>query len=415
MNHQATCHQPDQDSLTRRRFLAGTLGAAVPLAASSSTAQEAVLTQAPAPSRRIRTGFVGLGGRGLWIAKLFLEHGGYEASAVADYFPEVAAAGGRELGVDAARCFSGLSGFRKVIDSGIEAIVLEVPPFFLPEMCEAAVEAGLHVFMAKPVASDVPGALRVEAAAALATRKNRCFLVDYQAPTEPHHIEIVSRIREGAIGSIAHVESRGICEGFGDPKVSLEESLKDLIWVNHVALGCDYIGNFDIHAVDLAVWVLGERPVAAIGTSAIRRADPHGDSRDVCDVLFEYASGVPHRHIGMGLRNRSASDLSCAVSGTAGNGRIAYFGKTFLHGGSRPYAGGEVTNLYKTGAQRNITTFHHDIVTERSENLTVRRAIDGCLACILGREAAARKTRLTMEQLLAENTALTLDLSWLKA
>ena len=405
----------DTTRVSRRGFMGGAIGAALPIAAAlTARAQNDAAAPEARPLRKIRTGFVGLGGRGLWIAKLFLEHGGYEAVAVADYFPEVAAAGGKGLGVDPSRCFSGLSGFRKVIDSGIEAIVLEVPPWFFPEMSEAAVAAGLHVFMAKPVASDVPGALRVEAAAALATKKRRCFLVDYQAPTEPHHLEIVRRIHDGAIGSLAHVETRGICEGFADPPVSVESSLRDLIWVNHVALGCDYIGNFDIHAIDLALWAIGERPIAASGVSQIRRINPHGDSRDVCDVMFEYPCGVPHRHIGLGLRNRSASELSCSVSGSVGNARIAYWGKSFLHGGPQPYAGGEITNLYKVGAQRNITAFHQDIVAERIDNPTVRRAIDGCLACILGREAAARSTRLTMDELLAEHHALTVDLSSLK-
>jgi hypothetical protein len=44
-----------------------------------------------------------------------------------------------------------------------------------------------------------------------------------------------------------------------------------------------------------------------------------------------------------------------------------------------------------------------------------RRPIDGCLACILGREAAARGTELTMEQVLKENRKLEVDLTGLKA
>jgi hypothetical protein len=45
----------------------------------------------------------------------------------------------------------------------------------------------------------------------------------------------------------------------------------------------------------------------------------------------------------------------------------------------------------------------------------VERSIDGCLACILGREAAARGQELTMEQLLKENKKKPVDLTGLKA
>ena len=46
---------------------------------------------------------------------------------------------------------------------------------------------------------------------------------------------------------------------------------------------------------------------------------------------------------------------------------------------------------------------------------TVRRSVDGCLACILGREAADRGVELTMEQILQENRKLEVNLEGLKA
>jgi hypothetical protein len=110
--------------------------------------------------RKIKLGVVGCGGRGAWIASLFREHGGYEMHAVADHFPEVAEAAGSALGVAPARRFSGLSGYHKLIESGVEAVALETPPCFFPEHVQAAVDAHLHVYMAKPIAVDVPGCLQ---------------------------------------------------------------------------------------------------------------------------------------------------------------------------------------------------------------------------------------------------------------
>ena len=76
---------------------------------------------------------------------------------------------------------------------------------------------------------------------------------------------------------------------------------------------------------------------------------------------------------------------------------------------------GTVDNLYEAGAMRNIATFHRNVVEDRYANETVRRAVDGTLATILAREAAARRTRLTMDELLRENQRLELDLSGLKS
>ena len=71
---------------------------------------------------------------------------------------------------------------------------LKVPPYFHPEQAAAAVEAGKHVYLAKPVAVDVPGCLSVEASGRKATAKKLCFLVDFQARTLPIFQDAVQQI-----------------------------------------------------------------------------------------------------------------------------------------------------------------------------------------------------------------------------
>ncbi|MBE2213469.1 MAG: Gfo/Idh/MocA family oxidoreductase [Opitutaceae bacterium] len=406
---------PTESGLSRRRFI----GSAVVAAAVSSFGSLPALgaDATPPVTRKIKLGVIGNGGRGGWIAKLFQAHGGYDIWAVADYFQEVADKCGDELGVDRSRRFSTLSGYKRLIESGVEAVAVETPPYFIPEHVSAAVEAGLHVYMAKPVAADVPGALKIEAAGARATRDRRCFLVDYQMPTDPINIEVARRIRQGGLGRIARVVTTGHCSPQLDPPKTqnLESRLRDLIWVNDVAMGCDYIGNFDIHAIDAALWVLGQSPIAATGGSRICRPDPHGDSRDVCAVIYEYADGLIHQHAGQALKNNSTNELSAAVHGTEANAFLTYWGKSFVRGGSSHFGGGAVENLYSAGAERNIARFHREITTGVFENDTCRRAVDGVLTCILGYEAAARCTRLTLDALLKENKRMEVDLQGLKS
>jgi predicted dehydrogenase len=404
--------------ITRRHFLHHTLAATAGIASLNVLTSAAAERQAAAPRqfpRKIRLGVIGCGGRGAWIAKFFKQHGGYEIHALADYFPDVVKAAGETLGVEPSRRFSTLSGYKRVLESGIEAVALETPPYFFPEHAKAAVAAGLHVFMAKPVAVDVPGCLQIEAAAREAARKRRCFFVDYQLPTEPANQEVKKRLSSEGFGKIARISTTGICAGFPDPPrtATIESRLTKLIWVNDIALGCDYLGNFDIHAIDAALWLLGERPIAATGFSRVARPNPHGDGHDVCSLLFEYPSGIVHDHFGQGLANFCANDLSCRIHGPTGNGRVAYTGKVHFRGSDDVF-NAEVGNVYDDGVVRNIAGFYQDVVQERAANDTVRRSVDGALACILGREAAERGQRLTMEQVLKENRRLEVDVNGLK-
>ncbi|MGA2031395.1 MAG: hypothetical protein ABSG68_03995 [Thermoguttaceae bacterium] len=67
------------------------------------------------------------------------------------------------------------------------------------------------------------------------------------------------------------------------------------------------------------------------------------------------------------------------------------------------------------GAMRNIATFHESVTSGCFDNPTVQRAVDGCLTCILGREAAARQGRLSMDELIKEDRRIEVDRTGLKA
>jgi myo-inositol 2-dehydrogenase / D-chiro-inositol 1-dehydrogenase len=408
--------------LSRRRFLGSAVvaGAAAPsLDLLRGVAAEPAISEPPQPaevSRKIKLGVVGTGQRGAWIANLFKRHGGYDIWAVADYFQSVADACGDALGVHASRRFSTLSGYKQLMDSGVEAVALETPPFFFPGHVHAAVEAGLHIYMAKPVAVDVPGCLEVETLAKRAAAAERCFLVDYQIPTDPHNCEVMKRIKAGAIGPVAVVNSHYLAPLFPDPAFTAnwESRLQRLVWCNDNAVGGGYHVNACIHGVDAALWVAGARPVAAMGISRRMRENPHGDSHDVFSILLEFRDGQVISHRGKHLNNLCDFDVICQVQGQTGYAQTCYGGRTFLKGHDEAYAG-QVENLYEAGAVRNIATFYRDIISGNCENPTVSRAVDGALTTILGREAAALHARLTLAELLKENKRLEVDLRGLKS
>ena len=308
-------------TLSRRRFLRGAalVAAATPLTAPvrALTAEaQAGTTNASATifERKIKLGVIGCGGRGSWIARLFHKHGGYQMHALTDYFQARADKLGQQLGVPPANCYSTLSGYKRLLESGVEAVAMEVPPYFYPEHVRAAVKAGLHVYMAKPVAVDVPGCLDIKAAARQASDKKRCFFVDYQVPTDPHNLEVHKQIRAGAIGKVVGLHSYYLAPTRPDPAkgATIEDRLQRA-WVNDVALGGGYHVNACIHAVDTALWVAGATPISAVGVSTIGRANPHGDSHDLFSLTLEFADGLLHNHRGKHLDNLAPVENGCAV------------------------------------------------------------------------------------------------------
>lgn len=332
---------------------------------------------------------------------------------MADYFPERAAAAGERFGVPAARRFSGLGGHRRLLESGVEAVTVVNVPRFHPEHVRAAIEAGCHVYAAKPVAIDAPGALSVQETGRLATRNNLCFLVDYQMATDPINIEVVRRIHAGGLGRLMHMDSLGFSPPWSEPEIRTpEDRLRR--WLATVALSGDVICENTVHSINAALWIAGRRPSAAIGRSRVGRPEPRSDFRQVYLVTYEFDDGLLWTHRCQSLRNELEWALKVDVYGDRATALVSYRGRSYLRGGPMHYGGGEVVSLYDQGAIRNIAAFHRAIVEGRFENPTVGPAVDDVLTAVLGREACWREQAVTMEDVLRENRALPYDLSGLR-
>jgi len=398
--------------ITRRGFLSSTGTAALSLTVVRASA--VVGTQA---NSRIKAGVIGLGGRGRMIAGMLQKHGGYEIVALADYFPSVVDTAGEQLRVPESNRFRGLSCYKAVLAAGIDAVFMETPPYCFPEHVEAAVEAGRHIYVAKPLGCDVPGCLRIRDAARKATANRRVFLCDFQTRTDPLFIEGVRRVQTGAIGRIGLISSEYNDESFRDPPktATIESRLQELIWVNDDDLGGSYLVNAGIHAVDVALWIAGQMPTSAAGASQVARADPHGDSHDVFSLTYEFPNGMILNHRGEHLRNRSEFRSDCIAQGQDGWLETGYTSRVRILANRGGWRGGDVVELYPRGAERNIDTFHKSVTSGIYDNPTIEPSVNATLATILGREAARRRTKLTLDEVLRENRRLEPDLTGLKA
>lgn len=404
-------NEEESKSMTRRSFMSG-----VGAAAMSFTIVKHGSVSGTGANSRIETGCIGLGSRGKMIAKMLEKHGGYQITAVADYFANVADTAGEQLKISKTRRFSGLSGYQKLIDSNVDAVFLETPPYCFPEHVEAAVKAGCHVYIAKPLACDVPGCLKIARMAQKAKANKKVFLVDFQTRTDPFYIEGIKRVQDGVIGKIGMLSSEYNDESFSDPPktANIESRLQHLTWVNDNELGGSYIVNAGIHAIDVALWIADQKPISAMGSSRIIRRQPHGNSHDVYSITYEFADGLILNHRGEHLKNRFEFRCDCFAQGRDGYLETGYTERVRILGNRGGYRGGEVVNLYPSGAERNIDTFYKCVSNGIYENSTVESSVNSTLSAILGREAAGRNTKLTWDEVIRENKKLKVDFTGLK-
>ena len=178
-----TTHSPDgslspASSTSRRTFLSAVGVAGVGAAVASSAK---IARSAQSGGDTIRVGLIGCGGRGSGAAADALA-GRQERGMVAmgDAFGDrlqksldgIRKAAGDKVQVTPERCFTGFDAYKKVIDSGVDVVLLCTPPHFRPQHLKAAVEAGKHVFCEKPVAVDAPGVRSVLETCEQAKQKN---------------------------------------------------------------------------------------------------------------------------------------------------------------------------------------------------------------------------------------------------
>jgi myo-inositol 2-dehydrogenase/D-chiro-inositol 1-dehydrogenase len=399
--------------LSRRQFLAGT-----GKAAAAFTVMRPELVRGAALNSTIRLGLIGCGGRGRWIANLFAKHGGYAVAAVADYFPERVAAVGDAHSVPAGQRFTGLAGYRRLLEQELDAVAIETPPFFHPAQASEAVDAGKHVYLAKPAAVDVPGCRTIEQSAARAQARRLCFLVDFQTRTNELYIEAIRRVHGGALGELAfgeatyHAEDPFIDQAAAAKAGDAESRLR--AWGLSRELSGDIITEQNIHTLDVASWVMGKPPLRAYGTGG-RKFRSAGNCWDTFSVQYHYANDVAitftsRQFNGHGTRPEG---IRVRMFGSEGVLETEYGGQVLLRG-KQFYRGGDTAAIYEQGAVANIASFHRAVTGGDYTNPTVAESVRSNLVTILGRTAAYRGAVVTWDELLRNDERLVPDLKGLK-
>jgi myo-inositol 2-dehydrogenase/D-chiro-inositol 1-dehydrogenase len=303
-----------KDELSRRRFISntaiatiGTIGAAKLLTscAGNSTGKEeeklpTLLTQAP-DGNVLKAGLIGCGGRGTGAAINFLDAGpNLQIVALGDVFQDRLDKCRSEIkkqknvDIPDENCFLGFDSFEKVIDSGVDIVLLCTPPHFRPQHVEAAVKAGKHIFMEKPCAVDPVGARSVMVSSERAKQQGLCIVSGTIRRVQKDFMETRRRVINGEIGDIvsAHIIRNGGSlwvikrqPGWSDMEYMLRN------WANFCWLSGDHIVEQFIHEIDVMNWYLGKNPVKAIGWGGRQRRIT-GDQYDFFSIEYVYDNGM---------------------------------------------------------------------------------------------------------------------------
>lgn len=385
-------------TVSRRRFIAGSS------AAVGMTLLKPALLGASQANSKIDLGLIGAGGRGKWIADLFLKNGNYNLVAIADYFPDRADEAGAKFNVPASRRFTGLSGYRKLLEQKLDAVVIQTPPYFHPVQSADAIEAGKHVFCAKPIAVDVPGCWTIEEAGRRATAKKLCFLIDFQTRANASYQEAIRRVHSGMIGQLVSGEATYMC---GPTHTGAAATLKKdphnpvvqlRAWGLNRILSGDIISEQNIHALDVACWIIGANPIKAAGGGGEARG-LGGTCWDHFSVTFWFPHGVL-LSFSSKQYGQAWDDICCRMYGLRGTIDTHYFGAVTVKSDEDGYNGGRMLNLYTEGAVNNIACFCDSIRKGDYSNPSVAESVRSNLTTILGRTAAYQGGEVTWADML---------------
>ncbi len=359
-------------------------------------------------SDKIRVGLIGCGGRGTGAGIIDCAESseGIELVAMGDLFqdhldvaPEAIKNNlkKRNLPVEEIykvkpeAMYTGFDAYKKVIASDVDMVILTTPPNFRPQHLRAAVEAGKHVFIEKPVAVDPPGVRSVMKSAEIAKEKGLTIVAGTQMRRLKSNLETIRRLHEGAIGEF----TGGQCVRTGSAMRTWRRNEKlrrpewsDVEyyirrWLFWTWLSGDFIVEMHVHNLDIMNWVLGSHPVKCLGVGGrqARTGLEYGNIFDHFAVEYEYPNGVRIEYIGSQI-DRFASRNEQRVTGTKGSAVLDF---------RRSEITGE--NPYKfTGSSPNPSVLQYrDMIESIRKGQPVNEAVrvaESTMTALMGRMSA---------------------------
>jgi predicted dehydrogenase len=406
----------------RRDFLktaSGVVGASVVSAFPAIISAQTV-------TNAIKVGLVGCGGRGTGAALQALRADDYtELTAVADIAQaqidkslgnlKRARLVGERVKVDPEKQFLGLDAFQKVIDAGVDAVLLATPPGFRPTHLEACIGGSKHVFAEKPVATDAPGVRSAIASAEAAVQKNLSLVAGFCWRYNNKIQETFQKIDDGAIGKLVAYYATYYTNPVKPmpPADTRPAGMSDIEWqisnwYNFVWTCGDSLVEQAVHSADKIAWMMhDEPPVSCVGVGGRTMPAEGGNIYDHFEINYIYPNGVraflANRQT-EGCHNEN-SDYILGAEGTCTIGR----GPVPLIEGKNPWT--------FTGEEYPMYQREHDVlfaaIRQGQPINDGKRLATSTMLAMMGRMAAYTGQEVTWEQALNSQQKLGPDpLRW---
>ena len=359
----------------------------------------------------IRVGVIGCGGRGTGAAVNALEaHPSTRIVALADLFEDRLNSSHAHLAgdpdwtgrvdVSPERRFAGFDAYQRLLAlEDVQYVCLATPPHFRPIHFEAAVRAGKHVFLEKPVAVDPAGIRRVIDAAAEADRKNLSVVAGTQRRHQDNYLALMQRIRDGAIGEV--VSARCFWNQGGLWVHERQPGYTDMEWqcrnwLYFCWLSGDHIVEQHVHNLDAVNWAMGGPPVRCVGMGGrqVRTGSEYGNIFDHFAIDYEYANGA---HLMSMCRQTDGAQSHVAehLQGTKGRS-VSWHGYSKIDsaGGGTPWESRGTANPYVSEHEALIASIRGE--TKRLNE--AERVAESTLTAIMGRMSAYTGKEVTWAQ-----------------
>ena len=153
--------------------------------------------------KELKVGVIGCGGRGSGaVMNLLTAADGITVTALGDTFIDRLVSLKDKLKekdqiVADDHCFIGFDAYKKVIDSGVDMVIVATPPVFRPTHFQYATEKGVHSFLEKPIAVDAKGYRLIMATAKQAEAKGLSVVCGTQRHHQRPYVEAFKKIQEG--------------------------------------------------------------------------------------------------------------------------------------------------------------------------------------------------------------------------
>ena len=370
-------------------------------------------------SETLKVGLIGCGGRGSGAANQALKADpNVVLTAMGDAFDdrlqgslrELQAAVPGQVKVTPDKCFVGLDAYQKVIDSGVDVVLLATPPGFRPQHLKAAIAAGKHVFCEKPMATDAPGVRTVLEAVEQARQKKLSLVAGFCYRYNSGVRAIMEKIHSGAIGDVRALYTTYnpgyVWSPFPRNPAWTDLQMQVKNWYYHTWLSGDHIAEQAVHSIDKMAWVMKDVPplkCVAHGGRQVRTGAEFGNIYDHFSVVYEYADGVKGFHFSRQQMD-CANDNSDYFMGADGAAHIvrAFSGPFVIKGkNSWRFKEEKPTDMY----QQEHNELFESIRKGTPINDGIRMAHSTLLA-IMGRMAAYTGQEVTWEQALNSKESL---------